>query len=115
MGKTVSKMRAGRVAGAALAAFAVGAPLAAAGVNAIQHGSHVGEIGSAYAEKKPDEIPVMAGEKMFVYVKAGEHLHVQAADGLVTSVTAPGGDMLWRFLLLAISRPPRMMARGLSS
>ena len=94
LGKTIGEMRAGRVAGAALAAFAVGAPLAAAGVNAIQPGNHAGEIGSAYAEKKPDDIPVMAGEKMFVYVKAGEHLHVQAADGLVTSVTDPDGHVV---------------------
>lgn len=76
MGKTVSKMRVGRVAGAALAAFAVGAPLAAAGVNAIQPGSHVGEIGSAYAEKKPDEIPVAASNEFYAYVKAGEQLWI---------------------------------------
>ena len=76
MGKTVSKMRAGRVAGAALAAFAVGAPLAAAGVNAIQPGNHVGEIGSAYAEKKPDEIPVAASNEFYAYVKAGEQLWI---------------------------------------
>ena len=74
--KNTSKMRAGRVAGAALAAFAVGAPLAAAGVNAIQPGNHVGEIGSAYAEKKPDEIPVAASNEFYAYVKAGEQLWI---------------------------------------
>ena len=76
LGKTIGKMRAGRVAGAALAAFAVGAPLAAAGVNAIQPGNHVGEIGSAYAEKKPDEIPVAASNEFYAYVKAGEQLWI---------------------------------------
>lgn len=76
MGKTIGKMRAGRVAGAALAAFAVGAPLAAAGVNAVQPGNHVGEIGSAYAEKKPDEIPVAASNEFYAYVKAGEQLYI---------------------------------------
>lgn len=75
MSKSV-KMRAGRVAGAALAAFAVGAPLAAAGVNAIQPGNNVGEIGSAYAEKKPDEIPVAASNEFYAYVKAGEQLWI---------------------------------------
>lgn len=92
--KNTSKMRAGRVAGAALAAFAVGAPLAAAGVNAIQSGNHVGEIGSAYAESSDPSIPVMAGEKMFVYVKAGEHLYAQASDGMITSVTDPDGNVV---------------------
>ena len=89
--KNVSKMRAGRVAGAALAAFAVGAPLAAAGVNAVHLGAHVGEIGSAYAESSPEGVPVMAGEKMFVYVKAGEHLHIKAQAGFVSSVQDPDG------------------------
>ena len=89
MGKTIGKMRAGRVAGAALAAFAVGAPLAAAGVNAVQHGSHVGEIGSAYAEKKPDEIPVAASNEFYAYVKAGEQLWIKP-DGSVRGVTACG-------------------------
>ena len=74
--KNTGKMRAGRVAGAALAAFAVVAPLAAAGVNAIQPGNHVGEIGSAYAEKKPDEIPVAASNEFYAYVKAGEQLWI---------------------------------------
>ena len=82
---------AGRVAGAALAAFAVGAPLAAAGVNAVHLGAHVGEVGSAYAESSPEGVPVMAGEKMFVYVKAGEHLHIKAQDGFVSSVQDPDG------------------------
>ena len=88
--KIVSKMRAGRVAGAALAAFAVGAPLAAAGVNAIQPGHHVGEIGSAYAEKKPDEIPVAASNEFYAYVKAGEQLWIKP-DGSVRGVTDQDG------------------------
>ena len=88
--KNTSKMRAGRVAGAALAAFAVGAPLAAAGVNAIQPGNHVGEVGSAYAEKKPDEIPVAASNEFYAYVKAGEQLWIKP-DGSVRGVTDQDG------------------------
>ena len=80
LGKNVKNIRGvGRVAGAALAAFAVGAPLAAAGVNAVQPSSHVGEIGAAYAERKPDTIPVAASNEFSAYVKAGEQLRIDPA------------------------------------
>ena len=110
---TMSKMRAGRVAGAALAAFAVGAPLAAAGVNAVQPGSHVGEVGAAYAERKPDTIPVAASNEFSAYVKAGEQLWIDPAlnsgvqgvtdqDGKAVSAGADGyypaatADGVWK-------------------
>ena len=80
LGKNVKNIRGvGRVAGAALAAFAVGAPLAAAGVNAAAPSSHVGEIGAAYAERKPDTIPVAASNEFNAYVKAGEQLWIDPA------------------------------------
>lgn len=91
--KNTSKMRAGRVAGVTLAAFAVGAPLAAAGVNAVQPGSHVGEVGSAYAERKPDAIPVAASNEFYSFVKAGERLWVDPSlNGSVRGVTDQDGN-----------------------
>lgn len=93
MGKNVKNIRGvGRVAGAALAAFAVGAPLAAAGVNAAAPSSHVGEIGAAYAERKPDTIPVAASNEFSAYVKAGEQLWIDPAlSGGVRGVTDQDG------------------------
>ena len=93
LGKNVKNIRGvGRVAGAALAAFAVGAPLAAAGVNAAAPSSHVGEIGAAYAERKPDTIPVAASNEFNAYVKAGEQLWIDPAlSSGVQGVTDQGG------------------------
>ena len=93
LGKNVKNIRGvGRAAGAALAAFAVGAPLAAAGVNAVQPSSHVGEIGAAYAERKPDTIPVAASNEFNAYVKAGEQLWIDPAlSSGVQGVTDQGG------------------------
>ena len=93
LGKNVKNIRGvGRVAGAALAAFAVGAPLAAAGVNAAAPSSHVGEIGAAYAERKPDTIPVAASNEFNAYVKAGEQLWIDPAlSGGVRGVTDQDG------------------------
>ena len=93
LGKNVKNIRGvGRVAGAALAAFAVGAPLAAAGVNAVQPSSHVGEVGAAYAERKPDTIPVAASNEFSAYVKAGEQLWIDPAlSGGVRGVTDQDG------------------------
>lgn len=93
LGKNVKNIRGvGRVAGAALAAFAVGAPLAAAGVNAAAPSSHVGEIGAAYAERKPDTIPVAASNEFNAYVKAGEQLWIDPAlSSGVQGATDQGG------------------------
>lgn len=93
LGKNAKNIRGvGRVAGAALAAFAVGAPLAAAGVNAAAPSSHVGEIGAAYAERKPDTIPVAASNEFNAYVKAGEQLWIDPAlSSGVQGATDQGG------------------------
>lgn len=114
LGKNVKNIRGvGRAAGAALAAFAVGAPLAAAGVNAAAPSSHVGEIGAAYAERKPDTIPVAASNEFNAYVKAGEQLWIDPAlssgvqgvtdqDGKAVSAGADGyypaatADGVWK-------------------
>ena len=114
MGKNVKNIRGvGRVAGAALAAFAVGAPLVAAGVNVAAPGNHVGEVGSAYAERKPDTIPVAASNEFNAYVKAGEQLWIDPAlssgvqgvtdqDGKAVSAGADGyypaatADGVWK-------------------